>query len=89
MLAGPGCVCGIDDDGGACVSVCVLVPACVFVCICPQIPLTTMFGYSTDLRSATQGKGEFTMEYARHAPLSAAEAERVIAEGRKARAAAS
>jgi len=28
-----------------------------------------MFGYSTDLRSASQGKAEFTLEFARYAPV--------------------
>ncbi len=33
------------------------------------VPLAAMFGYTTDLRSASQGRGTFTMQFARYAPV--------------------
>jgi elongation factor G len=42
-----------------------------FVQIVADVPLAEMFGYATDLRSSTQGKAEFTMEFNRYHPASA------------------
>ena len=53
------------------------------VTITAQVPLNTMFGYSTDLRSATQGKGNYTMEFAHYAPVPKQEQETMIKEYRE------
>jgi elongation factor G len=49
-----------------------------------EVPLAETFGYSTDLRSMTQGQGTFTLEFARYKRLPRNLEEDIIAERKKA-----
>ena len=49
-----------------------------------EVPLAEMFGFSTVLRSATQGMAEFTMEFSKYAPVPAAIGNKLVEEHRKA-----
>ncbi|NKC00121.1 MAG: elongation factor G [Pseudomonadales bacterium] len=43
-----------------------------------EVPLSEMFGYSTDVRSATQGRATYTMEFSDYAEVPSQVAERII-----------
>jgi len=68
-----GIILGSQDEG----------PICV---IEAEVPLSDMFGYSTVLRSSTQGKAQFTMEFAAYKQVPKSIAEELIkkaGEGKK------
>ena len=43
-----------------------------------KVPLSEMFGYATDLRSMTQGRANYTMEFSHYAPVPKNVAEKII-----------
>ena len=60
-----GNIIGTDDRNGAKVIEC-------------NIPLSDMFGYATDLRSRTQGRGQYTMQFSHYNEVPKSIAEKII-----------
>jgi elongation factor G len=56
-----------------------------FVTINAEVPLRDMFGYSTDIRGVTQGKGEFTMEFLKYVQTPKSIQEEIIKEYQEAK----
>lgn len=44
-----------------------------------QVPLSEMYSYSIDLRSLTQGRGSFEMEFSHYDPVPSELADKIIA----------
>ncbi len=51
--------------------------------ITSEVPMSEMFKYATDLRSMTQGRGSFTMEFARYEEVPAGNVPKIIEEAKK------
>ena len=56
--------------------------------IIAEVPLAETFGYSTDLRSMTQGQGVFTMEFSKYKPTPGNVQKEIVEERKKAELAA-
>lgn len=50
--------------------------------VAAQVPLAKMFGYATDIRSKTQGRGIFSMEFSEYSEVPRNEAEAIIAKNK-------
>ncbi|HEY9800143.1 MAG TPA: elongation factor G [Leptolyngbyaceae cyanobacterium] len=50
--------------------------------VASKVPLATMFGYATDIRSKTQGRGIFTMEFSHYDEVPRSVAETIIAKSK-------
>ena len=48
------------------------------VVITAKVPLSNMFGYATDLRSGTQGRALYTMQFDSYQPVPKSVAEEVV-----------
>ena len=48
------------------------------------VPLAAMFGYATDLRSATQGRATYSMQFDHYAPLPNNLTEELVAKANRA-----
>jgi elongation factor G len=44
-----------------------------------EVPLSTMFGYATEIRGLSSGQGEFSLEYKKHEAVPPNEMEELIA----------
>jgi elongation factor G len=47
-----------------------------------EVPLATMFGYATDLRSKTQGRATYTMQFSHYEPVPNSVQEEIVAKVR-------
>lgn len=68
-----GMILGTETSGNICV-------------VTAEVPLSEMFGYSNDIRSSTQGKATFSMEFAKYSPVPKGKQEELIKEYQEERA---
>jgi elongation factor G len=55
----------------------------VFTTVEAEVPLAEMFGYATTLRSMSQGKAEFTMEFSRYSKVPESLAEELMSRNKE------